>query len=89
MELKLDASKLGIHKIDIGPKGGRIEFHDKPNIDPISIINLIQSNPKNYSMGDSMTVRLKMDLQEGEQRIHKLKELLNYFLDSNPVNDSD
>ncbi|MBE9515809.1 MAG: transcription-repair coupling factor, partial [Proteobacteria bacterium] len=32
--LKLDAGRLGIRKIDAGPKGARIDFDAQPNIDP-------------------------------------------------------
>ncbi|MEG3193661.1 TRCF domain-containing protein, partial [Lysobacter sp. D1-1-M9] len=30
-ELKLESTRLGIRKIDIGPTGGRVEFIEKPN----------------------------------------------------------
>jgi len=83
MELKLDATRFGIYKIDIGPKGGRIIFHDRPNIDPVSIISLIQSNPNVYHMENSTTLRLKTDLESENDRINKLRQILDYFVESN------
>src|SRR5690606_31618811 len=41
-ELKQRASELGIRKIDIGASGGRVQFVEKPSIDPMAIINLVQ-----------------------------------------------
>ncbi|WP_333623653.1 transcription-repair coupling factor, partial [Stenotrophomonas indicatrix] len=35
-ELKLQASSLGIRKLDLGENGGRIVFESKPNIDPMA-----------------------------------------------------
>ena len=34
-------------------------------------------------MGDSMTVRIKFDLESGEERINTLREILDNFLASN------
>src|SRR3546814_6240426 len=39
--LKLMATPLGIRKLDFGANGGRITFREKPEIDPMAIIKLI------------------------------------------------
>lgn len=49
-EIKLVAKALGIKKIDIGDKSGRIEFDKEPNIDLTKLIKLIQTQPKLYKL---------------------------------------
>ncbi|MCG8325115.1 MAG: transcription-repair coupling factor, partial [Thiotrichales bacterium] len=41
--LKLKAQPIGIRKIDLGESGGRLVFQEQTNVDPESIIRLIQS----------------------------------------------
>src|SRR3546814_10328588 len=36
-ELKLTATGLGIRKLDLGERGGRIEFDSQPQVDPMSV----------------------------------------------------
>ncbi|MGH8087201.1 MAG: transcription-repair coupling factor, partial [Stenotrophomonas sp.] len=48
-ELKLRANELGIRKLELGENGGRIVFEAKPRIDPMSVIQMIQKQPKLYT----------------------------------------
>lgn len=58
-ELRLLAEKLGIHKIDAGPQGGRIEFGPNPQVDPLKIIKLIQEKPKQFALEGPHKLRFK------------------------------
>ncbi|MDE2273611.1 MAG: transcription-repair coupling factor, partial [Gammaproteobacteria bacterium] len=49
-ELKLRAAPLGVRKIEAGPKGGRLLFNDRPNVDPDTVIRLIQQQPQHYKL---------------------------------------
>ncbi len=40
-----------MRKLDLGEKGGRVQFVEKPNVDPMAIIRLIQGQPKLYQHG--------------------------------------
>ena len=75
-ELKLEATRLGIRKIDLGDKGGRIHFGRKPNIDPMSVIQLIQKQPKLYAMDGPDKLRLKMELPDAASRLRTARGLL-------------
>jgi hypothetical protein len=44
-QLKLAATTLGIKKLEIGPNGGRVIFRPKPNVEPLTIIKMIQAQP--------------------------------------------
>jgi len=78
-ELKLKASQLGIKKIDYGEEGGRIIFVEQPDIDPIKIIQLIQSQPNTYKLDGNDKIRLIKPILDIEQRIKALEELFDYL----------
>ncbi|TAN47511.1 MAG: transcription-repair coupling factor [Methylococcaceae bacterium] len=75
-ELKLAASKLGIRKIEAGPSGGRILFNAEPDIDPLKIIQLIQTQPKAYKLDGPEKLRFFAPLADGAARLAFIGELL-------------
>ncbi|KGM57150.1 transcription-repair coupling factor [Lysobacter arseniciresistens ZS79] len=75
-ELKLQATALGIRKLDIGEAGGRIQFVEKPNVDPMAIIKLIQGQPKLYRMDGPDKLRLTLDLPGAPERFNAARGLL-------------
>jgi transcription-repair coupling factor (superfamily II helicase) len=75
-ELKLDATTLGIRKLELAEKSGRVQFVEKPNVDPMAIIRLIQGQPKLYRMDGPDKLRLTLDLPEAAQRIAAARGLL-------------
>lgn len=76
-ELKLLAKKIGIKKIVSGPQGGRIEFNPKPNINPSTIIQLIQKNPSQYKLDGPSRLRFIAEQPSAELRIKMLYMLLD------------
>ncbi len=74
--LKLEATLLGIRKLDLGPTGGRVTFTAKPTVDPMAIIRLIQGQPKVYSMDGPDKLRLRMDLPDAASRLRTARGLL-------------
>ncbi|PRH81836.1 transcription-repair coupling factor [Arenimonas caeni] len=75
-ELKLEATPLGIRKLELGPTGGRCHFVPQPAIDPMSVIRLIQSQPKVYSMDGPDKLRIRMDLPDAGSRLRTARGLL-------------
>ena len=75
-ELKLQAADLGIREIRMGESGGRISFVERPNIDPMGIIKLIQSQPDRYRMEGPQVLHLLAEIEETDQRIIAIKGLL-------------
>jgi len=79
-ELKLIANKIGIKKIVSGPQGGRIEFNEKPNINPQDIIQLIQKYPTLYKLDGPTHLRFNFEQSIPELRIKNLHNLLKKFM---------
>jgi transcription-repair coupling factor (superfamily II helicase) len=75
-ELKLTATTLGIRKLDLGENGGRIVFESQPNIDPMSVIQMIQKQPKLYAMDGPDKLRIKLPLPEPADRFNAARGLL-------------
>lgn len=75
-EIKLAAQKLGIKKIDAHKTGGRIEFDEKPNVNPASIIKLIQTKPHTYKLDGPTRLKFSWDEVEPEQRVSEIFNLL-------------
>jgi transcription-repair coupling factor (superfamily II helicase) len=75
-ELKLDATQLGLRKLDLGEKGGRVQFESKPRVDPMTVIQLIQKQPQHYAMDGPDKLRLKLDLPDADTRLKAARGLL-------------
>ena len=74
--LKLMATPLGIRKLDFGANGGRISFREKPEIDPLKIIKLIQSLPRVYKLDGQDKLKVILDLPGATERLRSAQEVL-------------
>lgn len=75
--LRIAATPLRIHKIDAGPKGARIDFNKKPNIDPASVIALLQSSPGTYRLQGPERLRITQSMAEVAQRVKAIRTVLD------------
>ena len=75
-KIKLQTLALGIEKIDIGEQSGKIIFTKNPNIDPMAIIQLIQSKPTEYRFDGKQTLRITCQSDELELRFKQTEALL-------------
>ncbi|MFC5576459.1 transcription-repair coupling factor [Lysobacter niabensis] len=75
-ELKLQSTALGIRKLDLGDKGGRLQFVERPSVDPMAVIRLIQGQPKLYQMDGPDKLRVKLDLPDAASRVAAARGLL-------------
>ncbi|MDH3326166.1 MAG: transcription-repair coupling factor, partial [Gammaproteobacteria bacterium] len=78
-ELKILANPLGIEKIDMYASGGRVRFSDKPNIDPMRIIGLIQRKPAIYKLDGQTKLRIIKNIETPEERFDEIESLLKTF----------
>ena len=75
-ELKLSADALGIRKLELGESGGRIVFEAKPKVDPMTVIKLIQKQPRIYAMDGPDKLKIKLPLPEPADRFNAAKGLM-------------
>ena len=82
-ELRFKAKLLGIRKIDVYEQGGRIIFEQTPNVDPMTIIQLIQSKPSKYKLDGQDKLRFTDNMPEADDRLLVLNGLLNNLQKTN------
>ncbi len=75
--LKQKATPLGIIKIEANSKGGKIEFNEKPTIDPMKIIKLIQTQAKCFKLDGPARLRFTLTEHENTQRITLIDNIIN------------
>ena len=80
--LKLQASSLGIAKIEAGPQGGRIEFTADTSVDPMVLIKLIQSQPKRYKFEGATMFKFLVPMERPEERFNTVEALLERLMPS-------
>jgi transcription-repair coupling factor (superfamily II helicase) len=76
-ELKLKAETLGILKISASGEQGKLDFSEKPAINPAELISLIQVHAKRYKMEGPQRLRFTIDATTPEERIFEINSLLN------------
>ena len=77
--LRLRAQELGIRTIEAGPAGGSIDFKETTRVNPLSLVQLVQSDPRSYKLAGATRLRFERDLPENEDRRQFLDQLLDTF----------
>jgi transcription-repair coupling factor (superfamily II helicase) len=77
--LKLQATPLGIKKIELGPTGGRITFIATPDIDPMKLITLIQTRPGEFKLDGQERLKITKSLKDFAARERFVTTLLTHL----------
>ena len=85
--IRVKARRLGINDVEVTGTGGSLEFSDNTRVDPLSLIKLIQSEPKTYSLSGSNKLRFQVELEDLAARQAFVEQLLDVF--HNAVEGSD
>lgn len=78
-EVKLQAEKAGISKIDTNDNGFRVIFTERPNINPAKLIELIQKQSKIYQFNGTDMLRVAHDMEDEnyQKRATTIIEVIN------------
>ncbi|BCN93316.1 transcription-repair-coupling factor [Thiomicrorhabdus immobilis] len=71
--IKLLIEPIGITKLDAGESMIRIQFNNEPNIDPMKLIKLIQSQPKQFQLKGQTELSFFDTMPTIEQRISAIE----------------
>ncbi|GAA0784826.1 transcription-repair coupling factor [Marinobacterium sediminicola] len=74
--IKLRAETLGIVKLDAGDKSGRIEFEAEPNVDPMTLITMIQRQPDRFRLDGGNILRFTQPMEKVASRFEAVERLL-------------
>jgi len=75
-ELKQQAEKLGVKKIDANEGGGRIIFNSNPKINTEQLIKLIQTQAQRYKFDGADKLRFITAFESTEQKLSFISNLL-------------
>ncbi len=75
-EIKLEAAALGIAKLEASAAGGRLEFTEDTRVDPLSLVQLVQSQPHIYRLDGASALKFNLPLESAETRVTHIRELL-------------
>ncbi|MGJ8524622.1 Transcription-repair-coupling factor [Halomonadaceae bacterium LMG 33818] len=78
-KLRPIAERLGITRIEAGEERGRIIFGDRPAIDPMSLVKLIQKDPAHYRLDGAQTLRFNGEMSAPEDRFTTVEKLLDHL----------
>ena len=75
--IKQKTRPLGIRKIDLGERGGRIHFHEDAGVDRGKLINLLQANPRVYKLVGGAKLGVDQELIDTQARFRFVDEFLD------------
>ena len=75
-EIRLRAQALGISEIDVGASGGTVSFEATTPVPVEALIGLLQSNPKEFTLAKSDTLRFRSTLESNDARRQYIEALL-------------
>jgi len=74
--LRIKAEALGIRSIEVGPEGGSIDFKENTRVNPLTLVNLVQSDPGTFKLAGATRLRFDSNQPDGAARQHYLEQLL-------------
>ncbi|MAC34919.1 MAG: transcription-repair coupling factor [Haliea sp.] len=77
--LRQQAESLGIVGLDIGPAGGSIDFSADTRVNPMSLVKLVQGDPKAWQLAGATRLRYRGALETPEEREQFVGDLLARF----------
>jgi transcription-repair coupling factor (superfamily II helicase) len=75
--LKLAARAIGIRRLDLGAQGGYALFEDQNQVDPRSVIRLVQHPDRDYRLEGALKLRISVETEEGAERFEFAEKFLN------------
>ncbi len=74
--IKVRAQRLGIAEIEVGDRGGSIAFTDQTQVEPMTLVRLVQDDPKTYGLAGSNKLRFSVELPALPERQNFIDVLL-------------
>lgn len=75
--LRQRAASLGIDKIDTGNRSGRLLFSERTQVEPLTLIQLMQAAPTRFKMEGATGLKFSHDADSPPERIEVVNELLD------------
>lgn len=74
--LKLKADRVGVTRVDVGPRGGRFEFSEEADANVEALLDLVHGEPQRFRMQGPTRLQLLEGDEDGTRRIDRVDALL-------------
>ncbi len=71
-KLRFEAEKLGIVKVEAGQQSGKIEFATDTNVQPLTIVKLVQNQPQNFQLEGATQLKFNFEMSDIDQRFNRV-----------------
>ena len=78
-KLRLKAEQLGIRAIEAGAGGGSIDFKTNTPVNPLTLVKLVQGEPRAYKLAGATRLRFELELPDPAERQQFIEALLETF----------
>jgi len=75
-QLREQAQRLGVAKIQAAAEGGNVRFAERSKVDPLKLIKLIEGDKARYRLDGPYKLKFSWKLAAAEQRVQALEKLL-------------
>ncbi|RCV90738.1 transcription-repair coupling factor [Vreelandella rituensis] len=75
--LRHKAEQLGVSRLEAGETRGRVIFEPHTQVDPLTLVNLIQKAPQHYRLDGADTLRFEIPMETTEARFTAVEQLLD------------
>lgn len=79
-EIRQRGEQLGLKKIEAGPNGGRLQFSSATKVEPIKIVNMVQSDPSVFRLQNSDQLSFTIPMETAEERFTQLSIIMERLL---------
>ncbi|WP_299946802.1 transcription-repair coupling factor [uncultured Microbulbifer sp.] len=76
-EIKLKADRMGIRKLEAAADRGRIEFADTTQVDPFTLVKLVQAQPGRYQLAGANQLNFNLDEEGPERKLQEINAVLD------------
>ena len=74
--LKLRAQAIGVTRIEASAGSGRIEFGSNTQVDTMTLVKLVQTQPKHFRFEGGSSLRFSLAMEKTETRFQRMEDLI-------------
>ena len=74
--LKLKAQAIGVTRIEASAGSGRIEFGSNTQVDTMTLVKLVQTQPKHFRFEGGSSLRFTLSMENTETRFQRMEDLV-------------
>ncbi|TVZ39179.1 transcription-repair coupling factor (superfamily II helicase) [Alteromonadaceae bacterium 2753L.S.0a.02] len=74
--IRFQAEQMGITKVEASRQGGKLEFASETQVDPLTIVKLVQKLPQHYRLEGANQLKFLFDMDDNESRITTVNNVL-------------